>query len=606
MLKKRGQLTIFIIIGIAIVAIIGIVFLITNKGSTAPILPQELAPVYSSLLTCLQDDAETGVKLLQSQGGYIDLLPYEPGSLYMPFSSQLNFAGTNIPYWYYVSGNNIQKEQVPKISDMQAQLSKFIKERVSRCNLDSYNEQGYSISQGTPSASAIIRDSDVQVDLKMDFSISKGADSSVVKSHKIIVKTNLGKLYGNALNVYNKEQNELFLENYSIDILRLYAPVDGVEIQCGPLTWSAENVFNDLEQAIEVNTLSLKSSGNNSDYFSVKGLSNVRFINSRNWSRAFKVDPSQGPLLIANPVGNQGGLGILGFCYVPYHFVYDVKYPVLVQVYDNAEIFQFPMAVVIQGNKARMPLSVEGSQDEIPDFCKYKNTNTDVGIYDSRNVAVDADVTYECAGTSCYIGKTKNGMLNAEFPQCGNGTIIARAEGYQDTREIYSTINPGSVNVLMNKIQDFNIDLRLDGKTYTGDAVINFASNSSTSSIVYPQQKKISLAAGNYDVQVYIYKNSSLTLGASVQQQCVQVPNGVLGVFGITKKKCFDVNIPQQIISNALAGGGKSSYYISQSQVENAKTIQINTESLPTPDSLDQLQVNYLLYDERSLDIIFR
>ena len=38
---------------------------------------------------------------------------YEAGSEYMPFSSQLDFLGNPIPYWYYVSGNNIQREQVP-------------------------------------------------------------------------------------------------------------------------------------------------------------------------------------------------------------------------------------------------------------------------------------------------------------------------------------------------------------------------------------------------------------------------------------------------------------------------------------------------------------
>ena len=39
-------------------------------------------------------------------------------------------------------------------------------------------------------------------------------------------------------------------------------------------------------------------------------------MNSRYWPYAFEVSPTQGDILIANPVGNQEGLGILGFCYV--------------------------------------------------------------------------------------------------------------------------------------------------------------------------------------------------------------------------------------------------------------------------------------------------
>jgi len=63
--------------------------------------------------------------------------------------------------------------------------------------------------------------------------------------------------------------------------------------------------------------------------------------------------------LIANPVGNQPGLGVLCFCYVPYHFVYNIGYPVLIQVYSGEEIFQFPVAVVVKGNKPREALDYE-------------------------------------------------------------------------------------------------------------------------------------------------------------------------------------------------------------------------------------------------------
>ena len=48
----------------------------------------------------------------------------------MPFSSQLNFLGDFIPYWYYVSGNNIQKEQMPSKNDMEEQLEEFIEEKI--------------------------------------------------------------------------------------------------------------------------------------------------------------------------------------------------------------------------------------------------------------------------------------------------------------------------------------------------------------------------------------------------------------------------------------------------------------------------------------------
>ena len=45
---------------------------------------------------------------------------------------------------------------------------------------------------------------------------------------------------------------------------------------------------------------------------------------------------------------------------------------------------------------------------------------------------------------------------------------------------------------------------------------------------------------------------------------------------------------------------------ILESELQNSKSIEINAESLPVPTSIEQLQSNYLLFEERGLDINFR
>ena len=110
--NKRGQITIFIIVAIIIIASVGLYF--SLKGSLIPDkVPATFEPIYTQFLSCLEENSLVGIDLLGVHAGYIDLPEFEPGSRYMPFSSQLDFLGTAIPYWYYVSGNNIQKEQVP-------------------------------------------------------------------------------------------------------------------------------------------------------------------------------------------------------------------------------------------------------------------------------------------------------------------------------------------------------------------------------------------------------------------------------------------------------------------------------------------------------------
>jgi hypothetical protein len=605
--NKEAQLTIFIIIAIILIASVAGFFLI--KGSLNKIqMPQSIEPVYITFLSCLEEDVNTGVSILESQGGYIELPEFEPGSRYMPFSSQLNFLGNPIPYWYYVSGNGVEKEQVPSKKEMENQLEDFIEEKARTCVFDNYYRQGFEIIQGKPDAKVTIKNDEILLNLDMNLNIDKGDESVIVSNHKLNIKTSLGKLYDSALKVYQYEQDKLFLENYSVDTLRMHAPVDGVELNCSAKVWNAQTVFDDLKEAIESNTLALKSKGSSKDYFVIDApVENVRFINSQSWANSFEVNPSEGMMLVAKPVGNQAGLGVLGFCYVPYHFVYNVKYPVLVQVYNNDEIFQFPIAVVIQGNKPRKPLDATAIGIQSSQICNHQNTLTEIRIYDVQGNSVDAEISYECFGESCSIGGSNQGFLQGELPQCINGFITARAEGFEEKRQLYSSVQPGSVNVVLDRLYERDIELKIDGMTYNKPAIISFVKESSSKTIMYPSQKSIELSGGQYEVQVYVYSESNINLQESSYRQCVDVPSGIMGVlFGSTKEKCFDVMIPSQIISNALSGGGKENYYILESELKSSNTIEIKAESLPLPTNLDELQNNYLLFEDKELEIIFR
>ena len=617
--KKRAQITIFVIVALILAGVI-IVFFIFRSSFISIGIPASIEPVYASFLSCLEGYTLTGIGILESRGGYIELPDFEPGSQHMPFSSQLDFLGNPLPYWYYVSGNNIQREQVPFKSDLEIQLADFIDEKINGCVFDDYYEEGFEILKGTPDAKVVINKNDVEVNLDFDLSIEKGEDKALISSHKVVVKSNLWPLYNSAKKIYEKEQESLFLENYALDTLRLYAPVDGVEISCSPKVWNADDVFDELEKAIESNTLALKSEGgdyvlkNKEDEYFVLDLQtsdeNVKFINSKNWPKSFEVEPSEESILISSPVGNQPGMGILGFCYVPYHFVYNIKYPVLIQVYKGEEIFQFPVAVVVQGNKPRESLDVSAIEIGVPELCKNKNTIVEVSTFDTRLNPIKSRISYECFGTKCEIGETGlTAPLEGVFPQCVNGYILATADGFRDAKYLYSTNieEGGEVDIVLDKLYKIEIDLKLDSKSYNKDAIITFISDRYSKTIVYPEQKTIELSEGQYEVQVYVYRNSSLKIEGATTRQCVEVPqSGLGGFFGLTKEKCFEVEIPSQIVSNALSGGGKQNYYILESELQKSKTIEINAGSLPLPNSLEQLQDNYILFETKDLDMNFK
>ena len=115
------------------------------------------------------------------------------------------------------------------------------------------------------------------------------------------------------------------------------------------------------------------------------------------------------------------------------------------------------------------------------------------------------------------------------------------------------------------------------------------------------------LSEGQYEIQVHIYRNSSINIGAATTEQCVDVPkSGILGIFGLTEERCFDLEVPEQIISQVLIGGGKQNHYVLESELISLGTIEINAQSLLVPETIEQLQDNYLLFEEKSLDINLR
>lgn len=604
---KKGQLTIFILMGIAIIT--GIILFFAFKSSLIiPAIPESIQPVYNSFLTCLQDYTLSGIDVLETQGGYINIPDFTPGSAYMPFSNQLDFLGNPIPYWYYVSGNNLAKEQVPSKEKIEEELSSYINGKIRNCRFDDYYDKGYEISLGKPEASVSVNENSIDVSLSMDMAVLKGDETALIKSHKATVNSALGGLYDSAKKLYDYEQENLFLENYGVDTLRLYAPVDGVEITCSPLTWNAEEVYEKLQNAIEANTLALKI-GSNEDYFSENIPVNheVRFLNSKSWPSGFEVSPSEENVLVSRPIGNQPGLGILGFCYVPYHHVYNLRYPVLVQVSEGGEIFQFPIAIVIQGNRPREALNGSTSGLQVPELCGQKNTAITINTYDTEFNRIESDISYECSGTTCQIGKTSSGTINQNFPQCVNGFVVAKAEGFKTAREQYSVIDSGSVDIFLNKLYEKEIQLKLDNTDYSGQAMVSFISDSDSKTIVYPEQKSINLSDGQYEVQVYIYRNSSLKIEAATKQQCVDIPeSGIGGFLGLTKEKCYAIDFPSQIVSNALSGGGTQNYYVLESELKNSNAIEIRAEGLPIPTTIEQLQDNYILFDEKKLSLSFK
>src|SRR3989344_4943895 len=157
---KRGQMSIFVIAAIVIVVGVVAYFLVWGNLETKD-YPQEFNDVFDYYQSCIEIETKSALDLAGSQGGYVEVNDYIPGSEYAPSSSHLNFLGIPVPYWYYVAGNGIIKEQVPSLTEIESQVEDFVAEGLKNCDFENYFANGFVIEREDAEVNVEIRETKV-------------------------------------------------------------------------------------------------------------------------------------------------------------------------------------------------------------------------------------------------------------------------------------------------------------------------------------------------------------------------------------------------------------------------------------------------------------
>ncbi|MFC1733401.1 hypothetical protein ACFL6I_24135 [candidate division KSB1 bacterium] len=88
---KRGQITLFIIIGVVILSALGLfLYLRGQVAEEEEFVPADIAPIKVFVDKCLEETAKDAILVVSLQGGY-----------YLAPENSLNFLGLKIPYYLY-------------------------------------------------------------------------------------------------------------------------------------------------------------------------------------------------------------------------------------------------------------------------------------------------------------------------------------------------------------------------------------------------------------------------------------------------------------------------------------------------------------------------
>jgi hypothetical protein len=184
-MKKRGQLTIFIILAILVVVIALLIFrVIKIPGGVKGV---DTDSVYNFVDSCLEEVGEEVIYQIGQNGGY-----------YLPSSTSTS---TGIPY-YYLNKENL----MPAKEKIEIQISFFIKERLFFCTKNFVDFPDYNISQGNISVKATIYQDKIKLKVDYPIRISKGEESSLIRDFEREIPVRLGLMYDSISEVLNSSE----------------------------------------------------------------------------------------------------------------------------------------------------------------------------------------------------------------------------------------------------------------------------------------------------------------------------------------------------------------------------------------------------------------
>lgn len=165
-LNKKGQVTIFIIVALLIVAIGALIYILSPSLKSA--IGQESNNPYEYLKTCIEEDANNNIKIISLQGGSLN-----PEHYYL-------YDNSNIEYLCYI--NEYYKPcimQQPLLrSHIESEIENSIEELVQQCfssMSESFEKKGYDVHLNPGSFNVNISIDSVEIIFEgYEFTITKG------------------------------------------------------------------------------------------------------------------------------------------------------------------------------------------------------------------------------------------------------------------------------------------------------------------------------------------------------------------------------------------------------------------------------------------------
>ncbi len=216
-MQKRSQITVFILLGIIIVAVIfaAVYFYgdtIQNFTRPSVLDASQLEPLKAYVVSCMEKSVTDDLKNLKKNSGYFNSI-----------SSTVEYSGYNVNA--LVDKSLISPNLMNSLTGIENSISLNVKNKIINCSLDSFD---FEIRKDTENiqVNTEIKDSNIIVNLKYSLTVSKGSVSLNADEFSLIVEDDFGKIYRSVNDVVNSEingdfdMNNYFLQNSEVTVTR--------------------------------------------------------------------------------------------------------------------------------------------------------------------------------------------------------------------------------------------------------------------------------------------------------------------------------------------------------------------------------------------------
>ncbi len=176
---KKGQISLFIIVGIIIVVVVAIFIFVKKEslGFEKEKIDPDIQPIYDFVEGCIKETGEYGIYHIGQTGGYF-------------ISPDLSTeAGTAI---YSDKGQN----HMPSKEKVESELSSYIEDMIELCTGDFQDFPSFQVTSYNKTVETNIEDNQVIFDVEYPVSISKGEKTYTFKEfQEVEVVVRLGVVY---------------------------------------------------------------------------------------------------------------------------------------------------------------------------------------------------------------------------------------------------------------------------------------------------------------------------------------------------------------------------------------------------------------------------